>query len=124
MGGHAPKGWVHIVRNLQNDNPSPVRTYRKYDDEPLNSRITKPAVKGGTLLADFDGNPLVLKLSDNAVDAYNKGLLPLNTLANAALRSWDGRQKTSMSSYYNQQYVENNVDVLQHIKNSLFYGYL
>lgn len=82
-----------------NDNPSLVKTYRKYDDEPLNSRITKPAVKGGTLIADFDGNPLVLKLRDNAVEAYNKGLLPLNTLANAALRSWDERHQTISYNY-------------------------
>lgn len=90
-------------QSVLNDNPSPVRTYRKYDDEPLNSRITKPAVKGGTLLADFDGNPLVLKLSDNAVDAYNKGLLPLNTLANAALRSWDEQNEAITHNYESRQ---------------------
>ena len=90
-------------QSVLNNNPSPVRTYWKYDDEPLNSRITKPAVKGGTLLADFDGNPLVLKLSHNAVDAYKKELLPLNTLANAALRSWDEQNEAIAHDYESRQ---------------------
>ena len=90
--------------------PSPVRTYRKYDDEPLNNRITKPAIKGGTLIADFDGNPLVLKLSDNAVDAYNKGLLPLNTLANAALRCWDEQNEAIAHDYESRQSADKDLE--------------
>ena len=93
-----------------------MRTYRKYDDEPLNSRITKPVVKGGTLIADFDGNPLVLKLSDNAVDAYNKGLLPLNTLANAALRSWDEQNEAVARGYDNSQNEQEKVIKVQSIR--------
>ena len=86
-------------QTVLNVNQATVRTYRKYDDEPLNSRISKPVVKGSTLLADIDGNPLVLKLSDNAVDAFNKGFLPLNTLANAVLSNWDERQKAISHNY-------------------------
>ena len=76
----------------------------------MNNRITKPAIKGGTLIADFDGNPLVLKLSDNAVDAYNKGLLPLNTLANAALRCWDEQNEAIAHDYESRQSADKDLE--------------
>ena len=95
---------------LEGDDSSkntPIRTYKKYEDEPLNSRISKPFIKGGTLVADIDGTPLVLRLNDHSVEAYEKGLLPLNTLANAALRSWDERHEVVAKGYdYRQIDIE------------------
>ena len=67
----------------------PYRTYQKVADEPLNNRIANPVMKGNTMMAEIDGVPVVITISGYAVDAYHKGVLPLNTLANNILRSYD-----------------------------------
>ena len=56
-------------------------------------------MQGNTLVADIDGVPLVLTVSDEAADAYYKGALPLNTLSNAVLRAWDSRQELAAQRY-------------------------
>lgn len=68
---------------------NPQRTYQKIADEPLNARISHPVMKGNTLLADIDGVPVVITVSGHSVDAFYKGALPLNTLANNILRTYD-----------------------------------
>lgn len=65
------------------------KVYKTYADEPLNPRMSGVAMKGNTMLCNIDGTPLVLTISDVAVDAYYKGKLPLNTLANAVLLKYD-----------------------------------
>lgn len=62
-------------------------TYKTYSDEPLNKRISNPVMKGSSMVATIDGKPMVINISDNAVDAYERGNVPLNTLANAVLQS-------------------------------------
>ena len=75
------------------------RQYRTCQDETLDRRIKTPVMQGNTLVADIDGVPLVLTVSDEAVDAYYKGALPLNTLSNAVLRVWDSRQELAAQRY-------------------------
>ena len=68
-------------------------------NEALDRRIQHPVMQGNTLVADIDGVPMVLTVSDVAVDAYCKGALPLNTLCNAVLRAWDHRQELASQHY-------------------------
>ena len=75
------------------------RQYKACQDEALDRRIKNPAMQGNTLVADIDGVPLVLTVSDEVVDAYYKGALPLNTLCNAVLRAWDSRQELASRHY-------------------------
>lgn len=75
------------------------RQYKACQDEPLDRRIKNPVMQGNTLVADIDGVPMVLTVSDVAVDAYYKGVLPLNTLSNAVLRAWDSRQELVAQHY-------------------------
>lgn len=76
-----------------------VRQYKTYPDEALDRRIKNPVMQGNTLVADIDGQPLVLPVTDMAADAYEKGVLPLNTLSNAVLRAWDRRQMELAQNY-------------------------
>lgn len=78
-----------------------ARSYRSYQDEVLDRRIKNPVMRGNTLVADIDGVPMVLTVSDVAVDAYYKGALPMNTLCNAVLQAWD-RQRTLTAQNYEQ----------------------
>ena len=65
-------------------------TYRRYEEEDLDPRIKDPHVIGNTLVAEIDGHHLVLTINeDQVLDAYGKGVIPLNNLCNAALRSYD-----------------------------------
>lgn len=74
--------------------------YRRYDDEPLNPRLSNVQIKGNTILASIDGVPTVLTIkSDRVLDAYNKGAIPLNTLCNAVLRNYDRMEVRSSESY-------------------------
>jgi hypothetical protein len=81
---------------IKSDQP---RQYKTYSDEVLDRRIKNPIMQGNTLIADIDGQPLVIPVSDMAVDAYEKGALPLNTLSNAVLRAWDKRQMEIAQNY-------------------------
>lgn len=76
-----------------------ARQYKPCQDEALDRRIKNPVMQGNTLVADIDGVPMVLTVSDMAVDAYYKGVLPLNTLSNALLRAWDSRQELVAQHY-------------------------
>lgn len=82
----------------------PVR-YREYGDEPLDPRISKPVLRGRTLVADIDGVPSVITINDEPVDAYEKGKLPLNTLANAVLRKYD-EQRQAVEENYSRHVAE------------------
>ncbi|MCC8175999.1 MAG: hypothetical protein LIO91_06145 [Bacteroidales bacterium] len=75
--------------------------YRRYDDEPLNPRITHPAINGSLLVANIDNVPCSISLPATAVEAYNEGSLPLNTLANAVLAQHDRNQAATRLAYNN-----------------------
>lgn len=76
-----------------------AKTYKVYPDEPLNSRIVNPAMKGSSMIATIDGVPSVINISTDAADAYNKGAIPLSTLANAVLRKYDENQALASQNY-------------------------
>ncbi|MCD8393813.1 MAG: hypothetical protein LUC85_03140 [Bacteroidales bacterium] len=75
--------------------------YRRYDDEPLNPRITNPAINGSLLVANIDNVPCSISLPATAVEAYNEGSLPLNTLANAVLAQHERNQDATRLAYNN-----------------------
>ena len=90
--GHAALG---IARNTAVQNP----TYKKYEEECLNPRISHPAIKGNSMIADVDGKPCVIGISETAIVAYEKGFLPLSTLANAVLRKYDENSALAAGEY-------------------------
>ena len=95
----------------------PSQQYRQYSDEVLDSRIKEPVMKGNTLLASIDGVPSVITInSADAVDAYYKGLLPLNTLANAVLRKYDEQQQAVQENYDRQVAGDETVELSRGLK--------
>ncbi len=98
------------LQNKQNegwDNPN-VRNanqvqYRKYEDEPLNSRISGPVLQGHSLIATIDNIPCTIQLPSSVIDAYKSGALPLNTLANAVLAKSDQMQRLASQNYEQEQ---------------------
>lgn len=81
-----------------------AKSFKQYDDEPLNKRVINPAIKGDTMLCNIDGKPLAIRIaSADALDAYEQGSLPLNTLANAILRRYDVDNASLAHSYALQQ---------------------
>lgn len=90
-------------------------TYKTYSDEPLNKRISNPVMKGSSMVATIDGKPMVINISDNAVDAYERGNVPLNTLANAVLQKYD-ENHTLVSRNYELHHQEENVEQQRGLK--------
>lgn len=89
----------HEVLGLSTSRNVASKNYKQYADEPLNPRLNNVAMRGRSLIADIDNKPVVINISDNAVDAYEKKAEPLNTLANAVLRKYDESMVTASSSY-------------------------
>ena len=79
--------------------------YRPYADERLNARISHPQVNGNLLVATIDGVPCTVTLQESVVDAYQKGALPINTLANAVLAKYD-EQRMEVEQNYERQMAE------------------
>ncbi len=88
--------------------------YRRYADEPLNPRINGPVMQGTTLIADIDNVPCSIQLTQNVVNAYNAGALPLNTLANAVLVRYDAQQtaERQYSQVAQQTDVQNQTETI------------
>lgn len=80
--------------------------YRPYADERLNARISHPQLNGNLLVATIDGVPCTVTLQESVVDAYQKGTLPINTLANAVLAKYD-EQRMEVEQNYERQMAEN-----------------
>ena len=74
-------------------------SYKVYEDEILNTRISQPQIKGNCLIATIDKVPCTIALPDKVVDAYNQGALPLNTLANAVLAKNDQMRQMAAENY-------------------------
>lgn len=98
-------GHAAINERLGNDNVQ-QKTYKSYPDEPLNRRIVNPVMKGRSMVATVDGNPVVINISENAVEAYEKGYVPLNTLANAVLHKYDENRSLAAKNYDRQMMPE------------------
>ncbi|RHA83101.1 hypothetical protein [Segatella copri] len=88
---------------------SASKMYKKYEDEKLNPRITDVTMKGGSMIATIDGSPCVINISNSAADAYQKGVIPLNTLANAVLKKYDENQSLASHKYEQINRQENSV---------------
>lgn len=73
--------------------------YLRYADEPLNPRISNVNLSGSTLIATIDKVPCTIRLTQDVVNAYNAGALPLNTLANAILERNEQRQVVMDNNY-------------------------
>lgn len=97
----------HEALDHRDAKSQPVRQYRTYQDEPLDIRIKQPVLKGNTLVVNIDNIPMVITINNEAVDAYEKGVLPINTLANAVLRKYD-EQQTSVAEHYEQEVTQEN----------------
>ena len=88
-------------RDRQADNR--VRQYKIYKDEPLDPRIKNPVIKGKSMICEIDGQNLVIQINkDDALYCYEKGILPLNVLANSVLKAYD-RERNNISMEYDRQ---------------------
>lgn len=87
--------------------------YKVYEDEPLNSRIKDPVLKGGCLVMSIDKVPYSIQLPDSVVDAYAKGALPLNRLANAVLARTDEGGRMLAEKYESETRTETRIRGLQ-----------
>lgn len=88
----------HEALGLSTPKTTP-RNYKQYADEPLNPRLNNVFMRGRSLIADIDNRPVVINISDTAVDAYEKKAIPLNTLANAVLRKYDENRSVASNTY-------------------------
>lgn len=98
---------LHNKQNEGWDNPN-VRNanqvqYRRFEDEPLNSRISGPVLQGHSLIATIDNVPCTIQLPSSVIDAYKSGALPLNKLANAVLAKSDQMQRLASQNYEQEQ---------------------
>ena len=85
------KAGHEALENRDGVKPQPIRQYRKYDDEPLDLRISQPVMKGNTLVATIDNIPSVITLNEDAVDAYYQGVLSPQVRRSAAIDSGELR---------------------------------
>ena len=93
------KGTHEILgESVRNKQPQ----YRRYADEALNARLSHPQLNGNLLVVSIDGVPSTVTLQNHVVDAYQKGALPLNTLANAVLAKYD-EQRQQIEQIYDRQ---------------------
>ena len=91
-------GHEALERGRQEEHPAQAR-YKTYPDEPLDARISHPALQGNTLVATIDKIPCTIQLTDTVADAYRAGALPLNTLANAVLKRYDRMRQMAEQNY-------------------------
>lgn len=73
--------------------------YKQYSDEPLNPRLSNPAISGNMLVVTIDRVPCSIGLPATVIDAYNEGALPMNALANAVLARHDQQQALAQQNY-------------------------
>ena len=100
----------HEALDYRDGKNQPVRQYRTYQDEALDMRIKQPVLKGNTLVANIDNIPMVITINGEAVDAYEKGVLPINTLANAVLRKYDEQQQSVQENFNRQVNADENIE--------------
>ncbi len=90
---------AHASLGQQPARADAVRTYRQYDKETLNKRIVVHRMVGNTLVADIDGRALMFDIDDDTVDAYERGALPLENIANQVLKQYDAMDKSAIHSF-------------------------
>ena len=102
--------------NQRDESQAPARVYKSYADEPLNARLSNPAMKGSAMVVNIDGRPVVINISSDAVQAYQQGKVPLNTLANAVLRKYDENINAASQGYERNISEEEERKVARQIK--------
>lgn len=110
-------GGVSLINNAgkaaltqkERENGPQQKIYKTYQDEPLNTRISSPVMKGRSLVANIDGVPRVLNISEDAALAYKEGKVPLNTLANAVLKKFDESRSLAQHHYESEMTEEQQV---------------
>lgn len=75
------------------------RQFKQYEDQPLDTRIQHPEIRGTALFATIDGVPCSIQLPEPTVAAYEAGALPLNRLANAVLAKSDEMNRVARENY-------------------------
>ena len=108
-------GGASLLKSAGNEvlsygNPNDNKVYKKYLDEPLNSRLSEPAIKGSSLFVDIDNIPMVINISKEAAIAYRDGNLPLNTLANSVLVKYDQQKQTAETNYIINETAEKDME--------------
>lgn len=106
-------GHAAIDEGLGKSNNRGVTAYKNYGNETLSPRIQNPAMKGCSMIATIDGVPSVINISEDAADAYAKGAIPINTLANAVLRKYDENHALASQKY--EQHVGQEEESRQHL---------
>ena len=99
--------YVLEKNGLQKEENTSVN-YKQYADEPLNQRLKNPQLEGNVLLVDIDNVPRIVTLPPTVVDAYHKGALPLNTLANRILNRADQLAVSESQSLQASEKYESN----------------
>jgi len=74
-------------------------TYKKYADEPISPRVKFHGVRDGQLIMDIDGKANIVRVSDDALQAYREGSLSEGALCNAVLRDYDTFVESSRHQY-------------------------
>ena len=111
------KAGHEILENRDGAKSRSVQKYRVYEDESLDIRIKDPSMRGNTLIANIDGVPSIITIdSADAVDAYYKGVIPLNTLANAVLRTYDEQLHSVQENFDLQVAADENIEVSRSLK--------
>ena len=105
----------NAVHGVERSQSQAKPSYRRYEEEELSPRIKNPVVKGNTLIADIDGNHMVLTINeDQVLDAYGKGVIPLNNLCNAALRSYD--EQGGWSGHYEREMAREQQELEERVR--------
>lgn len=100
----------------QRNGESANKTYRTYADESLSPRISNPVVNGRSMVADIDGVPTVIEINKEVIEAYEKGHIPLNTLANAVLTKYDENRNVAAQHYEHGMSQQQGEQQTMHIK--------
>ena len=96
--GKEALSWKQQENEPINRSPAAER-FKTYPDESLNSRLQNPVLRGNCLIATIDNIPCTIQLTNNVIDAFNSGALPLNTLANAVLAKNDQMRQMAQQNY-------------------------
>ena len=88
---------------LENDEPQKKSAYA---GEELDERLANVRMNGRNLVMDIDGVPYILVVDERVAAKVKDGTLPLNTLANAALRRVDAGAAVDVSRSYDDDISE------------------
>ena len=89
------------TNDIESNRASKV-SYRRYQDQALDSRITGVRLSGGVLVMDIDGRPFAQSLDPRVLEAHERGLLPLNVICNELLAKYDAKMESVAESYERQ----------------------